>query len=239
MRHAADGRDRHLRQDLEVPQAGDRLRRHRQSRRRARPHRAEQGGDVRRGADRARRCRAARLHLRHHRRAEGDDAFPSRSADHRRRLCQGSSRRDARRYFRRLAAARLHLRPRRAGDFSAALRRHGDASGKRFARQHDRDHRDLQGDHLVHRADGLPRHAGGDESGRQSVVAARGGVGRRDLAGAGVQRLGAKDRQADPRRHRLDRDAAHLHLQPLRRRRAGHAPADRSAATRPRSSTTT
>ena len=50
VRHAADGRARHLRQDLEIPQAGDRLRRHRQSRRRARPHRAEQGGDLRRGA---------------------------------------------------------------------------------------------------------------------------------------------------------------------------------------------
>ena len=39
----------------------------------------------------------------------------------------------------------------------------------------------------------------------------------------------AEDRQADPRRHRLDRDAAHLHLQPLRRRRAGH---DRQAGRR-------
>ena len=80
--------------------------------------------------DRARRRRAARLHLRHHRRAQGDHAFPSRSADHRRRLCQGNSQRDARRHFRRLAAARLHLRPRRAGDLSAALRRHRDASWK-------------------------------------------------------------------------------------------------------------
>ena len=35
LRHAADGRTRHLRQDQQVPQAGDRLRRHRQSRRRA------------------------------------------------------------------------------------------------------------------------------------------------------------------------------------------------------------
>ena len=49
----------------------------------------------------------------------------------------------------------------------------------------------------------------------------------------------AEDRQADPRRHRLDRDAAHLHHQPLRRRRAGrHRQAGRPA-TRPRSSTTT
>ena len=64
----------------------DRLRRHLQPRRRARPHRARQAGALRRGEDRPRRRRAARLHLRHHRRAEGDDALPSRSADHRRRL---------------------------------------------------------------------------------------------------------------------------------------------------------
>ena len=38
------------------------------------------------------------------------------------------------------------------------------------------------------------------------------------LPGAGVRRLDAQDRQADPRRHRLDRDAAHLHHQPRRRR---------------------
>ena len=51
----------------------------------------EQAGALRGGADRARRRGAARLHLRHHRRAEGDHAFPSRSADHRRRLRQGSA----------------------------------------------------------------------------------------------------------------------------------------------------
>ena len=179
------------------------------------------------GADRPRRRGAARLHLGHHRRAEGDDAFPPRSADHRRRLCQGSARRDARRRVRRLAAARLHLRPRRARDLSAALRRHGDAAGERVARQHDRDHRDLQGDHLLHRADRLSRDAGGDGRGRRSVVAARRRVRRRDAAGAGVRRLDREDRQADARRHRRDRDAAHLHLQPLRRRRAGLAPASR------------
>ena len=36
------------------------------------------------------------------------------------------------------------------------------------------------------------------------------------LAGAGVRRLARQDRQADPRRHRRHRDAAHLHLQPAR-----------------------
>ena len=69
----------------------------------------------------------------------------------------------------------------------------------------------------LHRADRLSRHDGGDGQGRRPVVAAAGGVGRRDAAGAGVRGLDAQDRQADPRRHRLDRAAAHLHHQPPRR----------------------
>ena len=48
-----------------------------------------------------------------------------------------------------------------------------------------------------------------------------------------------EDRQADPRRHRRHRDAAHLHHQPPRRRHARRAPAGRWPATRPGSSTTT
>src|ERR1700681_693645 len=40
-------------------------------------------------------------------------------------------------------AARLHLWSRRTRDFSIALRRNRNAVGKRHARQHDRDHRDL------------------------------------------------------------------------------------------------
>ena len=67
------------------------------------------------------------------------DAFPPRSPDHRRRLCARGPERHARRRVRRLAAARLHLRARRAGDLSAALRRHRDAAGERLARQHDPD----------------------------------------------------------------------------------------------------
>ena len=109
--------------------------------------------------DRPRRRRAARLHLRHHRRAQGDDAFPSRPADHCRRLREGSAGRDAGRRVRRLAAACLHLRPRRAGGLSAAVRRNGNAAGNRFTAQHDRDHRDLQGNDLLYRADRLSRHA--------------------------------------------------------------------------------
>ena len=141
-------------------------------------------------ADRARRRGAAGLHLRHHRRAQGHHALPPRPADHRRRLRQGGAGRDAGRRVRRLAAARLHLRPRRPCDLPAALRRHGDAAGERLARQHDRDHRDLQGHHQLHLAHRLSRHDDGDGRGRRPLLAAHGRVGRRDAAGARCSRTG-------------------------------------------------
>ena len=52
------------------------------------------------------------------------------------------------------------------------------------------------------------------------------------LPASGVRGLDAQDRQADPRWHRLDRDAAHLHHEPDRRRHAG---SDRAAGCRLRS----
>ena len=146
---------------------------------------------------------------------------------------------NARRHIRRLAAARLYLRAWRARDLSAALRRHRDASGKRLAGQHDRDHQDLQSDRLVHRADRLSRHARRHAPGRGSVFAAGCGLGWRNAAGTCVRGMDCENRQADPRRHRLDRDAAHIHFQPARRRCARPRPESRSAATRPRSSATT
>ena len=152
---------------------------------------------------------------------------------------QGGARRHARRCVRRLAAARLHLRSRRPGDLPAALRRHGDAARERLAGEHDRDHRDLQGHDLLHGAHGLSRDDGRHGRGRRPVVAAAGGLGRRDAARAGVPRLGGEDRHAHPRRHRHHRAAAHLHHQPRRRRASRAAPAPSSPATRPASSTTT
>ena len=50
LRHAADGRAGRLRQGQPLPEAGGRLRRHRQPRCRARPHRARQVGALRGGA---------------------------------------------------------------------------------------------------------------------------------------------------------------------------------------------
>ena len=62
--------------------------------------------------------------------------------------------------------------------------------------------------------------------------------GGRDAAGAGVRGLDAEDRQADPRRHRHHRAAAHLHQQPPRRCRAGRDRPSGRPATRRGSSTT-
>ena len=55
------------------------------------------------------------------------------------------------------------------------------------------------------------------DEGRRSLLAARGGVGGRDPAGPGLQGLDGQNRQADARRDRCDRDAAHLHLESVRR----------------------
>ena len=102
-------------------------------------------------------------------------------------------------------------------DLSAAVRRHRDAAGKRIAARDGQDHRNLQGDDLLYLADRLSGDDGGDGQGRRSVVAAAGGVGRRDLAGAGVRKLDPQDRQDNSRRHRQHGIAAYLHHQPGRR----------------------
>ena len=61
--------------------------------------------------------------------------------------------------------------------------------------------------------------------------AARVDVGRRGAAEARRRALARALRQRHPRRHRLDRDAAHLPVEPARRRRATARPASRSPAT--------
>ena len=88
------------------------------------------------------------------------------------------------------------------------------------------DHRNLQGHDLLYLADRVSGDDGRDGPRRGSVVAASGGFGGRNLAGAGVRKLDPQDRQDDSRRDRLYRDAAYLHHQPGRRfrRRNDRAP---------------
>ena len=71
-------------------------------------------------------------------------------------------------------------------------------------------HREIQDHHPVHRADRLSRHAR-QAQGLRRLVAAQMRVGRRDLAEGDLRGLARGDRHQDPRRHRRDRDAAHLH----------------------------
>ena len=91
--------------------------------------------------------------------------------------------------------------------------------GKRGASRDGQDHRNLQGHDLLHLADRVSGDDGRDGQGRRSVVAAACGLGRRNLAGAGVRELDPQDRQDDSRRHRQHGNAAYLHHQSGRRRR--------------------
>ena len=69
----------------------------------------------------------------------------------------------------------------------AALRGGCNAAGAGDAGEDDRDHRDLQGDSLLHRADGLSRHAGGDGQGRRPLVAPCRRLRRGNPAGTGLR----------------------------------------------------
>ena len=73
-----------------------------------------------------------------------------------------------------------------------------------------RRHRQVQDHHSVHRADRLSRHAR-QAQGLRHLVAPQMRVGRRDAAQGDLRRLACRDRHQDPRRHRRDRNAAHLH----------------------------
>ena len=80
----------------------------------------------------------------------------------------------------------------------------------------------------------------GDADARfRSVVGPARRVGRRGAAARALRALQAALRRRHPRRHRLDRDAAHLHLEPAGRHPAGLERAARPRLRRRGSSTTT
>jgi 2-aminobenzoate-CoA ligase len=92
------------------------------------------------------------------------------------------------------AAAGVHLWPGRSRHLPAALRRDRHSARECFAREHDRHHRDLQGDDQFHVAYGVSGHDGRDGRWRRLVIAANGDLGRRNAAGSGVRRLDEEDR---------------------------------------------
>ncbi len=116
----------------------------------------------------------------------------------------------ARRRVRRHAAAGVHLRPGRRAAVPAPRRRLDAAAGEADARNAAGRDRAARRDGPLHRADLVPR----DDAARPprsdpQLAGVR--LGRRVAAGRHAHRLGERDRRAHHRRHRLDRDAAHLH----------------------------
>ncbi len=168
-------------------------------------------------------CCAVRLHLRHHRPAEGDDAFPPRPDRGLPLLPAACAARHARRHLHRQPAAGLHLRPRRADAVSDAHRRGDRAAREGVAGGAGRCDRRVRRHGAVHRADLVPRDgragARAPHLGAARRHAAQVRLGRRGAAGGHPRAVARRHRHRADRRHRLDRDAAHLH----RRRRSACA----------------
>ena len=175
-------------------------------------------------ADRARRYRVLALHLGLDRQAEGRGALPCRSQAHRRSLRRAVSQhhRERRLLFGRQAVLRLW--PRQCADVSDVGRRlHGaaarpaDAGRGRCAAAPPSGHRVLRGADLLR---GVSGERLGAAARRRQVPLLR--VGRRGAADRHRPALGREVRRRHPRRHRFDRDAAHLPVQPRRRREVRH-----------------
>jgi hypothetical protein len=123
--------------------------------------------------------------------------------------------------------------------FPVAVRRDRNAAGKRVAARNGQDHRDLQGDDLLHLADGVSRDDGRDGQGRRSVVAADRGLRRRNPAGAGVRKLDPQDRQDHSRTASARRNCCTSSSPTASATPSPGRQGDRFPATRQRSSTTT
>ena len=180
---------------------------------------------VRRRRDRRRRRRAAGLHLRHDRQAQGDHALPPRRARHRRHVLPARAQADPDDVFTgtpplafTFGLGGLVVFPLRAGASTLLIEKATpDELVDHVAR--------APGDRPVHRADRLPRDPA--DAGQTSTCRRCAGASRRARrcppAVGGVPR---GDRRQDHRRHRRDRDAAHLHLRRRRRHPARlHRPA--------------
>ena len=84
---------------------------------------------------------------------------------------------------------------------------------------------------VLRRADVLRQHAARRAARRRAGRGAAGRVGRRGAAGRAVPAVDRALRRRHPRRHRHDRDAAHLPVQPARRGPRRAPPASRCPAT--------
>ena len=133
-----------------------------------------------------------------------------------------------RRYLHRQSAAGVHVRARRPAAVPDAHRRGDAARREAGARPVARRDRRTPGDGAVHRAYVVSRDGAGRAEARPRV-AAQVRLGGRGVAGRYAAAVEGRDRHRDHRRHRLDRDVAHLHFA---RRSACPAGRDRQAGSR-------
>ena len=127
--------------------------------------------------------------------------------------------RERRRHLHRQPAARVHVRPRRAAAVPAAHRRVDAAARTAGAgRAAAGDRASIARPCCSPRRRRIARWPRSAKAARP-VVAAQVRVGRRGAAGGDAQAVEGRDRHRDHRRHRLDRDAPHLHLAATRRTR--------------------
>ena len=116
----------------------------------------------------------------------------------------------------------LRVRPGQRADLSVLGGRDGDpVAGRAGAAERLRGHRGASADAVLLRADRLrdaagSRH-GAEGAGFRSLVDPPRRLGRRSAAGRAVRALQGAVRRRHHRRHRLDRSAAHVHLEPARR----------------------
>ena len=87
--------------------------------------------------------------------------------------------------------------------------------------EHGGPHRATPGEHRVHRAHRLPRHAGRDGRGGGPHLAPPRGIRGGDPACADLRSMDLADREAHPGRDRHHRAPPHLHLEPCRGGRGG------------------
>ena len=175
-------------------------------------------------ADRARRHRVLALHLGLDRQAQGRGACPRRSEAHRRSLRRAVSQHHRERRLLFGGEAVLRLWARQCADLPDVGRRlHGAAAGpadagwRRGAAAPASGHGVLRGADVLCGVPGKPRRAAAR---RDEIPLLR--LGRRGAAGRCRQALARPLRRRHPRRHRLDRDAAHLPVQPRRRGEVRH-----------------
>ena len=200
---------------------------------------APAAAEIRCCADTRRRRLLLALFFRLDRHAEGHRASADKSDSNCRALRPADSRHSGERRRLLRGQAVLRLRARQRAQFSAFRRRNHGAARRApdagFGLPHSAS---APADDLLRRADALQRALGEPRAAEtRGTQPASLHLGRRGAAAGRRPALARAHRRRDPRRHRFDRDAAHLPIEPARRgalRHDGQAGAGLRAAHRGR-----